>query len=109
MPRILIVDDEPGIRFGVRDFLESEGFEADEADSVATAERAVREVCQAQGTNQPRLEWGSETDVPQRLRILIEDLDPIEVEFDMPSLRAQGGIAAARVARRALVAVLRSR
>ncbi len=43
MPRILIVDDEPGIRFGVRDFLESEGLEVDEADSVASAERAVRE------------------------------------------------------------------
>ena len=43
MPRILIVDDEPGIRFGVRDFLESEGLEVDEADSVASAERRVRE------------------------------------------------------------------
>ena len=43
MPKILIVDDEPGIRFGVRDFLESEGLEVDEADSVAAAEKAVRE------------------------------------------------------------------
>lgn len=43
MPKILIVDDEPGIRFGVRDFLESEGLEVDEAESVATAEKAVRE------------------------------------------------------------------
>jgi DNA-binding NtrC family response regulator len=43
LPKILIVDDEPGIRFGVRDFLESEGLEADEADSVAAAEKAVRE------------------------------------------------------------------
>jgi DNA-binding NtrC family response regulator len=43
LPKILIVDDEPGIRFGVRDFLESEGLEADEAESVASAERAVRE------------------------------------------------------------------
>jgi DNA-binding NtrC family response regulator len=43
MARILIVDDEPGIRFGVRDFLESEGVEVDEADSVATAEKAARE------------------------------------------------------------------
>jgi DNA-binding NtrC family response regulator len=43
VPKILIVDDEPGIRFGVRDFLESEGLEVDEADSVASAERAVRE------------------------------------------------------------------
>jgi DNA-binding NtrC family response regulator len=43
VPKILIVDDEPGIRFGMRDFLEAEGLEADEADSVASAERAVRE------------------------------------------------------------------
>ncbi len=43
MPKILIVDDEPGIRFGVRDFLESEGLEVDEADSISVAERAVRE------------------------------------------------------------------
>ncbi|HEX9187152.1 MAG TPA: sigma-54 dependent transcriptional regulator [Vicinamibacteria bacterium] len=43
MPKILIVDDEPGIRFGVRDFLESEGLEVDEAETVAGAERAVRE------------------------------------------------------------------
>jgi len=43
VPKILIVDDEPGIRFGVRDFLESEGFEVDEADSVASGERAVRD------------------------------------------------------------------
>jgi DNA-binding NtrC family response regulator len=43
VPRILIVDDEPGIRFGVRDFLESEGLEVEEAESVAAAEKAVRE------------------------------------------------------------------
>jgi len=42
VPRILIVDDEPGIRFGVRDFLESEGLEVDEADSIASAEQRVR-------------------------------------------------------------------
>jgi len=43
VPKILIVDDEPGIRFGVRDFLESDGLEVEEADSVAAGERAVRE------------------------------------------------------------------
>ena len=37
------MDDEPGIRFGVRDFLESEGLEVDEAESVASAEKAIRE------------------------------------------------------------------
>jgi len=43
LPKILIVDDEPGIRFGVRDFLESEGLEVEEADSVAGAEKIVRD------------------------------------------------------------------
>jgi DNA-binding NtrC family response regulator len=41
--KILIVDDEPGIRFGVRDFLESEGLEVEEAETIAGAERAIRE------------------------------------------------------------------
>jgi hypothetical protein len=75
----------------------------------AIAERAVRELCQAQGTRQPRLEWGATTDEPQRLGIFIEDLDPIEVEFEISSLEDQGGMAAARVVRRALLAALRSR
>ena len=43
MPKILIVDDEPGIRFGVRDFLEREGLDVEEADTCAAAEKAVRE------------------------------------------------------------------
>ena len=43
MPRVLIVDDEPGIRFGMRDFLENEGLEVEEADTIAAAERLVRE------------------------------------------------------------------
>jgi DNA-binding NtrC family response regulator len=43
LPKILIVDDEPGIRFGVRDFLEREGLDVEEADSCAAAEKAVRE------------------------------------------------------------------
>ncbi len=40
--RILIVDDEPGIRFGIRDFLETSGFQVDEADGLASALDAVR-------------------------------------------------------------------
>ena len=42
-PRILVVDDEEGIRFALRDFLESSGFEVLEADSC----RAAREVLQS--------------------------------------------------------------
>jgi len=73
-----------------------------------TTERAVRELCQAHRTKQPRLEWGSTTDEPQRLSIFIEGLDPIEVEFDGSSLGARGGMAAARAVRRALQAAFRS-
>ena len=40
--RVLIVDDQPGIRFGVRDFLESKGFKVFEAESCAAAERSYR-------------------------------------------------------------------
>ena len=40
--RVLLVDDEAGVRFGVRDFLETHGFEVVEADSVAEAERLFR-------------------------------------------------------------------
>jgi DNA-binding NtrC family response regulator len=41
--RVLLVDDEPSVRFGVREFLETHGFTVDEADSVAAAENAFRD------------------------------------------------------------------
>ena len=37
-PRVLVIDDEPAIRFGIRDFLEAQGFEVDEAESGPAAE-----------------------------------------------------------------------
>jgi DNA-binding NtrC family response regulator len=40
--RILLVDDEASVRFGIRDFLETHGFEVLEADTVAEAERLFR-------------------------------------------------------------------
>lgn len=40
--RILIVDDEPGVRFGIRDFLELEGYEIDEAESCRDAQDIFR-------------------------------------------------------------------
>ena len=43
-PRILIVDDEPSVRFGMCDFLESAGYEIEQADSVQTARDALRAV-----------------------------------------------------------------
>lgn len=40
--RILLVDDEEGVRFGVRDFLDSHGFEVAEAETCAGAQEAFR-------------------------------------------------------------------
>lgn len=35
--KILVVDDEAGIRFGIRDFLESSGYDVEEAESCQAA------------------------------------------------------------------------
>ena len=40
--RILVVDDEPGLRFGIRDFLELQGYEIDEAESCRDAQAIFR-------------------------------------------------------------------
>lgn len=40
--KVLLVDDEAGVRFGIRDFLESQGFEVEEADSCASGEETFR-------------------------------------------------------------------
>jgi DNA-binding NtrC family response regulator len=72
VPKILIVDDEPGIRFGVRDFLESDGLEVEEADSVAAGERAVRETHPDAVILDHMLPDGTALDLLPRLR----ELDP---------------------------------
>lgn len=41
--RILVADDEPGVRLGIRDFFDSKGFEVEEADSCAAAEAVFRD------------------------------------------------------------------
>jgi DNA-binding response OmpR family regulator len=40
--QILIVDDEPGIRFGVREFLQANGYEVLEAANCQEAENVFR-------------------------------------------------------------------
>jgi DNA-binding NtrC family response regulator len=40
--KILIVDDEAGLRFGVRDYLELQGYEIDEAESCENAQHLFR-------------------------------------------------------------------
>lgn len=41
--RVLIVDDEPALRFAVRDFLEAKGYEVGEADSYARGLQQIQE------------------------------------------------------------------
>ena len=40
--RVLVVDDEPGVRFGLREFLEAKGFDVDEAATCVAAEAMFR-------------------------------------------------------------------
>jgi DNA-binding NtrC family response regulator len=40
--KVLVVDDEPGVRFGIRDFLEQQGYEIEEADSCEDAQHLFK-------------------------------------------------------------------
>jgi DNA-binding NtrC family response regulator len=40
--RVLVVDDEPALRFGIRDFLELQGYEIEEAESCREAQHIFR-------------------------------------------------------------------
>lgn len=40
--KVLVVDDESGVRFGIRDFLEQHGYEIEEADSCQDAQHLFR-------------------------------------------------------------------
>jgi len=40
--KVLVVDDEPGVRFGIRDFLEQQGYEIEEAQSCEEAQNLFR-------------------------------------------------------------------
>jgi DNA-binding NtrC family response regulator len=40
--KVLVVDDEPAVRFGIRDFLEQQGYEIEEADSCHEAQYLFR-------------------------------------------------------------------
>ena len=40
--KVLVVDDEPAVRFGIRDFLEQQGYEIEEADSCKEAQHLFR-------------------------------------------------------------------
>jgi hypothetical protein len=69
----------------------------------AMVEQAGRELCQARGQKPPEFQWELVADAPQRLRILIEGLPAINLEFKSPGLTEHGGMAAARMTRRAIL------
>ncbi|MDC8636857.1 sigma-54-dependent transcriptional regulator [Xanthomonas hortorum] len=83
--RILIVDDEDSIRFGMRDFLESRGYDVIDADSC----RRARELFQASSPDVAvidfRLHDGSAID-------LLRDFRQIDPDVPMIVLTAYGSI-----------------
>src|SRR5262245_22450007 len=72
MRQILVVDDESTVRFGVRDFLQAQGLEVQEADSFAAAEEAVRWSAPDAIVLVDRLPDGDAVDLLPRLK----DVDP---------------------------------
>jgi len=66
--RILLVDDEDGIRFGIREFLRSHGYEVEEADSCARAEELFRGAPPDAAVLDHRLPDGTALDLLPRLR-----------------------------------------
>jgi DNA-binding NtrC family response regulator len=73
-PRILIVDDEEGIRFALRDFLDAAGYEVIEADSC----RAARELLQTSAPDAVILDYrlpdGTSLDLIPHIKTPDEDI-----------------------------------
>ncbi|HKD17956.1 MAG TPA: sigma-54 dependent transcriptional regulator [Thermoanaerobaculia bacterium] len=70
--RVLIVDDEPSVRFGVSDFLRGRGFLVEEAESVRQAEEAFRKAPPAVAVVDYSLPDGNALELLPRLK----ELDP---------------------------------
>jgi len=71
-PRILLVEDEAAVRFGIRDFLERHGFTVEEAETVQGAEAAFRRTPADAVVVDYRLPDGNALDLLPRLK----DLEP---------------------------------
>ena len=70
--RVLIVDDEPSVRFGVSDFLRGRGFLVEEAESCGQAEEAFRKAPPAVAVVDYSLPDGNALELLPRLK----ELDP---------------------------------
>ena len=68
--RILIVDDEDGIRFALRDFLESSGFSVEEAGSCADGEKVFRAARPDAALLDFRLQDGNALDLIPKLKAM---------------------------------------
>jgi DNA-binding NtrC family response regulator len=66
--RILLVDDEPGIRLGMRGFLTAHGFDVDEATTLAEAQEAFRTTRPDVAVVDYRLPDGSALELLPRLK-----------------------------------------
>jgi DNA-binding NtrC family response regulator len=69
-PQVLVVDDEPGVRFGVREFLEGNGFEVTEAATCGEAEETFRQSGPEVVLLDYRLPDGSALDLLRRFKAI---------------------------------------
>jgi DNA-binding NtrC family response regulator len=83
--RILVVDDEPGVRFGIRDFLELQGYEIEEAESCRDAQQTFRSLRPDVVIADYMLPDGTALDLLPRLR-------EIDSEIPLLILTAHGSI-----------------
>ena len=72
--RILIVDDDPAIRFGLRDFLETRGYRVEEAATAAEAEQLFRSASPDVVVSDYRLPDGDALQLLPRLRAIADQV-----------------------------------
>mgnify|MGYP001451882676 CR=1 FL=1 len=72
--RILIVDDDPAIRFGLRDFLETRGYRVEEAATAAEAEQTFRAASPDVVVTDYRLPDGDALQLLPRLRAIADQI-----------------------------------
>src|SRR5215207_362652 len=72
--RVLLVDDDPGVRFGVRDYLETAGYQVSEADGIVEAEVAFRSARADVVLADYEMRDGTALDLLPRLRRLDADV-----------------------------------
>lgn len=72
--KVLLVDDEPAIRFGIREFLGTSGYEVEEADSCGAAARAFAAAPPDVAILDYKLPDGTALDLLPRLKAIDSDV-----------------------------------